>query len=52
MALPKIKEVVSILKFAKKSFTKGGFRYVANYISGLIASAKKTVKKLPNLVKI
>jgi len=46
MVLPKIKEVISILKFAKKAFTKGGFRLVGNYINGLISLAKKTVNKI------
>lgn len=46
MALPEIKEVESILKFAKKAFTKGSFRYVTQYVNGLIILAKKTVKKI------
>lgn len=46
MVLTKIKEIIKNLSFAKKAFTKGGFRHVGNYISGLIASAKKTVKKI------
>ena len=46
MILLKIKEITKLLNFAKKAFTKGGFRHVSNYISGLIASAKKTVKKI------
>lgn len=46
MVLNKIKEIVKVLNFAKRAFTKGGFRHVTNYISGLIASAKKTVKKI------
>lgn len=46
MILARIKEVVKNLKFAKKCFTKGGFRHVTNYISGLIGSAKKTVNKI------
>lgn len=46
MALPEIKEVESILKFAKKAFTKGGFRHVVQYVNGLIVLAKKTVKKI------
>jgi hypothetical protein len=44
--LCKIKEVAKLLTFAKKAFTKGGFRHVVNYISGLIACVKKTVKKI------
>lgn len=46
MVLHKIKEVINTIKFAKKAFTKGGFRLVTNYVSGLISSAKKTVKKI------
>ena len=46
MILHKIKEVINTIKFAKKAFTKGGFRLVTNYISGLISLAKKTVKKI------
>lgn len=46
VVLIKIKEIVNILKFSKKAFTKGGFRHISNYISGLISSAKKTVKKI------
>jgi len=46
MILHKIKEVINTIKFAKKAFTKGGFRLVTNYISGLISSTKKTVRKI------
>mgnify|MGYP001594519016 CR=1 FL=1 len=46
MALPKIKEVESILKFAKRAFTKGSFRYVVQYVNGLITLARKTIKKI------
>jgi len=46
MILPKIKEILNTLNFAKKSFTKGGFRYVQIYISGLISQSKKTVNKI------
>ena len=46
MRLPKIKEILNTLNFAKKAFTKGGFRHVQNYISGLISSNKKTVNKI------
>lgn len=46
MILLKIKEVGRLLSFAKKAFSKGSFRHVINYINGLIASAKKTVKKI------
>jgi len=46
MILPKIKEVLNLLSFARKSFTKRGFRHIGNYVTGLIASAKKTIKKI------
>ena len=46
MILTKIKEVIKNLSFAKKAFTKGGFRHANNYVSGLIALSKKTVKKI------
>lgn len=46
MVLPSIKEVESILKFAKRAFTKGGFRYFTQYVDGLIVLAKKTVNKI------
>jgi len=48
--LLKIKEILKLLSFAKKAFTKGGFRHVGNYITGLIASAKKTVKKIAEAI--
>jgi hypothetical protein len=44
--LLKIKEVLNLLNFAKKAFTKGGFRHACNYITGLISCNKKTVKKI------
>ncbi len=37
---------MNVLNFTKKSFTKGGFRLVGNYINGLIFLAKKTVNKI------
>ena len=46
MVLPKIKEVMNVLNFTKKSFTKGGFRHITSYISGLIALNKKTARKI------
>ena len=46
MVLSQIKEVIKILSFSRKAFTKGGFRHAGNYISGLIALSKKTVKKI------
>lgn len=46
MVLPLIKEVESILKFAKRAFTKGSFRCFTQYVNGLIVLAKKTVNKI------
>ena len=46
MILPKIKEVTNILNFAKKQFSKGSFRQVNNYISGLITITKQSIKKI------
>src|SRR3989344_1294150 len=46
MILAKIEDVIKNLSFSKKAFTKGGFRHASNYISGLIALSKKTVKKI------
>lgn len=34
------------LSFAKKAFTKGGFRHVVQYIDGLITLAKKTARQI------
>lgn len=44
--LPKLEEINKHLTFAKKAFTKNGFRHVVNYINGLITLNKKTVKKI------
>ncbi len=44
--LPKLEELNKHLNFAKKAFTKGGFRHSTNYIDGLITLNKKTVKKI------
>jgi len=44
--LAKIREVAQNLNFLRDAFTKGGFRHATNYISGLIALSKKTVKKI------
>ena len=44
--LPKLEELNKHLNFAKKAFTKGGFRHATNYIDGLIALNRKTVKKI------
>ncbi len=52
MILPKIKEVENILNFAKKVFTKGSFRLVNNYISGLIIHTKKSIKKIAKALKV
>jgi len=46
MIIKKIKEGIKHLGFIRKAFTKGGFRHASNYISGLITSEKKTVKKI------
>ena len=51
MRLPKIKEILNTLNFAKKAFTKNGFRHVQTYISGLISQSKKTVKKIAKAAK-
>lgn len=48
MVLNQIKDVIRNLSFSRKAFTKGGFRHASNYISGLIALSKKTVKKIAN----
>lgn len=50
MILPKIKEILNTLNFAKKAFTKSGFRHVQNYVSGLISQNKKTVNKIAKTV--
>lgn len=44
--LPKLEEINKHLSFAKKAFTKNGFRHVVHYIDGLITINKKTVKKI------
>jgi len=44
--LPKLEELNKHLTFAKKAFTKNGFRHVVHYIDGLITLNKKTVKKI------
>jgi hypothetical protein len=46
VVLPKIKEIKSILVFAKKAFTKGGFRLADQYINGLISLENKTVNNI------
>lgn len=44
--LPELKEINKHLSFAKCAFTSGGFRHVTQYINGLIALNKKTIKKI------
>lgn len=44
--LPKLKEVNKYLNFLKKCFTKPQFNHVKNYVGGLIALNKKTIKNI------
>lgn len=44
--LPELKEINKHLSFAKRAFTSGGFRHFTQYINGLIALNKKTIKKI------
>lgn len=44
--LPKLEEINKHLTFAKKAFTKGGFRHFIVYIDGLVTLNKKTVKQI------
>jgi len=44
--LPELKKLNLHLSFLKKCFTKNGFRHVVQYIGGLIALNKKTVKQI------
>jgi hypothetical protein len=44
--LPELKELNKHLTFAKKAFTKRGFRHFSAYIDGLITLNKKTVKQI------
>ncbi|MFH1645246.1 MAG: transposase [Candidatus Omnitrophota bacterium] len=44
--LPKLKQINKHLSFAKKCFTKGGFRHTVNYIDGLITINKKTIRQI------
>lgn len=44
--LPKIRELDQHLNFLKNYSTKGGFRHIQQYINGLIALEKKTIKKI------
>ena len=44
--LPEIRELNQHLNFLKNFSTKGGFRHIQQYISGLITLEKKTIKKI------
>ena len=44
--LPELKQINKNLSFAKCAFTKGGFRHFTQYVNGLIALNKKTIKKI------
>jgi hypothetical protein len=44
--LPKLRQINTLLNFTKKAFTKNGFRHITNYINGLIAINKKTIKSI------
>ena len=44
--LPKLHELNKHLTFAKRAFTKKGFRHVTHYIDGLVTLNKKTVKQI------
>jgi len=44
--LPRLKELNKHLSFAKRAFTKNGFRHVTHYINGLITINKKTIKRI------
>lgn len=44
--LIELKKLNSHLSFLKKCFTKRGFRHVLQYINGLVALTKKTVKQI------
>ena len=44
--LPKLKEVNKYLSFLKNCFTKPQFNHVKNYVGGLIALNKKTIKSI------
>ena len=46
--LPKLKEVNKYLSFLKNCFTKPQFNHVKNYVGGLIALNKKTIKSISN----
>jgi DDE family transposase len=44
--LLKLKKLNSHLKFTKTAFTKNGFRHITNYINGLIAINRKSIKSI------
>ena len=44
--LPKLKEVNKYLSFLKTCFTKPQFNHVKNYVGGLVALNKKTIKNI------
>ncbi len=44
--LPKLEEINKHLTFAKKAFTKGGFRHFTAYIDGLVTLNRKTVRQI------
>ena len=49
--LPKLKEVNKYLNFLKNCFTKPQFNHVKNYIGGLVALNKKTIKSISSSSK-
>lgn len=49
--LPKLKEVNKYLSFLKKCFTKPQFNHVKNYVGGLIALNKKSIKNISDSSK-
>jgi len=44
--LPEIRELNQHLNFLKNFSTKGGFRHIQQYVSGLISLEKKTIRKI------
>lgn len=44
--LPELKNIQKHLNFAKKAFTKRGFRHVTHYINGLITLNRKSIKRI------
>lgn len=49
--LPKLKEVNKYLSFLKNCFTKPQFNHIKNYVGGLIALNKKTIKNISSSSK-